>query len=190
VKNPRRPMRKLQPDSSSLLSCQGYLYERMAVWEKVLSNFRMAIMRSAQWTYSARYRKGQGWGLFGLFSSQQTLPVVIYVSVHETLKIKLEIGNWKYDLHAFVLLMNAFNFGSSFSTIVKSYQTISDNASAGLCQRQAFHGGDPLDRHKHTTRKLVSSLPVRARLSASVLAQAVKQTGLPNFYFPISSFKP
>jgi hypothetical protein len=30
---------------------------------------------------------------------------------------KLEIRNWKFGLHAFVLLMNVFNFGPSFSTI-------------------------------------------------------------------------
>ena len=37
------------------------------------------------------------------------------VSVHGTLK--LENKNWKFGLHAFVLLMNAFNFGPSLSTI-------------------------------------------------------------------------
>ena len=40
---------------------------------------------------------------------------VFSVSVHGTLK--LENRNWKFGLHAFVLLMNAFNFGPSFSTI-------------------------------------------------------------------------
>jgi len=65
------------------------------------------------------------------------IGVIIFVSVHGTLKIKLEIGNWKFGLHAFILLMNAFNFEPGFSTIVKSCRTISDNASAGLCQRQA-----------------------------------------------------
>jgi hypothetical protein len=37
------------------------------------------------------------------------------VSVHRTLK--LEIRNWKFGLHAFILLMNVFNFGPSFLTI-------------------------------------------------------------------------
>ena len=41
--------------------------------------------------------------------------VIYIVSVHGTLK--LENRNWKFGLHAFVLLMNAFNFGPSFSTI-------------------------------------------------------------------------
>ncbi len=41
--------------------------------------------------------------------------VRIKVSVHGTLK--LENRNWKFGLHAFVLLMNAFNFGPSFSII-------------------------------------------------------------------------
>jgi len=37
------------------------------------------------------------------------------LSVHETLK--LENKNWKFGLHSFVLLMNAFKFGPSFSDI-------------------------------------------------------------------------
>ncbi|MEA2102221.1 MAG: hypothetical protein U9P80_06560, partial [Thermodesulfobacteriota bacterium] len=41
--------------------------------------------------------------------------VPVIVTVHGTLK--LEIGNWKLGLYAFVLLTNAFNFGPSFSTI-------------------------------------------------------------------------
>jgi hypothetical protein len=36
-------------------------------------------------------------------------------SVHETLK--LENRNWKFGFYAFVLLINAFNFVPSFSTI-------------------------------------------------------------------------
>ena len=45
--------------------------------------------------------------------------VNVYVSVHGTLK--LEIRNWKFSLHAFVLLMSAFNFGPSFSAIALYY---------------------------------------------------------------------
>jgi hypothetical protein len=59
------------------------------------------------------------------------------VSVHGTLK--LENRNWKFGVHAFVLLMNAFNFGPSSSTITlngyhlsKSCLTLSDNSPAGL----------------------------------------------------------
>jgi len=40
-------------------------------------------------------------------------PVI--VSFHGTLK--LENRNWKFGLHAFILLMNAFNFRPSFSII-------------------------------------------------------------------------
>ena len=32
--------------------------------------------------------------------------------------LKIENRNWKFGLHAFVLLINAFNFGPSFSIIV------------------------------------------------------------------------
>ena len=44
------------------------------------------------------------------------ISIKIGVPVHETLK--LENRNWKFGLHAFVLLMNAFNLGPSLSTIV------------------------------------------------------------------------
>jgi len=37
------------------------------------------------------------------------------LTVHGTLK--LENRNWKFGLHAFVVLMNAFNWRPSFSTI-------------------------------------------------------------------------
>jgi len=47
------------------------------------------------------------------FSKRQYLKK--YVSVHGTLK--LENRNREFGFHAFVLLMNALNFGPSFSTI-------------------------------------------------------------------------
>jgi hypothetical protein len=58
------------------------------------------------------------------------------ISIHGKHSLKLEIKNWKFGLHTFVL----------------------------------------------STRKLVSFLPVR-------LPEPARQTRLPNFYFPISSFK-
>jgi len=41
------------------------------------------------------------------------------VNVHGTLKLENSPAgrDWKFGLHTFVLLMNAFNFGPSFSTI-------------------------------------------------------------------------
>ncbi len=67
-----------------------------------------------------------------------------------------EIRNWKFGLHAFVPLMNAFN------DLVSSNEPLECRARPNLITL--------LPVCKHPTRKLVSSLP--------------------NFYFPISSFKP
>ncbi|OEU53854.1 MAG: hypothetical protein BA868_02960 [Desulfobacterales bacterium C00003106] len=53
--------------------------------------------------------------IFWFFRIQAEFPNNI-IRVHGTLK--LENRNWKFGLHAFVLLMNAFNFGPSLSTIV------------------------------------------------------------------------
>jgi len=46
------------------------------------------------------------------------------VTVHGT--VKFENRNWKFGLHAFVLLINAFNFGPSFSTIA-FYSVVPDH---------------------------------------------------------------
>jgi len=81
-------------------------------------------------------------------------------------------------VYVFVLLINAFNLGPSFSTIAKLHLSISDDASASLSQRLAVSKDEPADQHKHPTRKFVSYLPVRA----------CTQTDSPNFYFPISNF--
>ena len=51
------------------------------------------------------------------------------VTVHGTLK--LENRNWKFGLHTFVLLMNAFNFRSGFSTIAL-YSVVFDPDKAFL----------------------------------------------------------
>jgi len=47
------------------------------------------------------------------------------VSVHGTLK--LENRNWKFGFHAFVLLMNAFNFWPSSSTFVPLIKVVPDH---------------------------------------------------------------
>jgi hypothetical protein len=46
---------------------------------------------------------------------ERKLSKVIISSGAKNLKtLKIEIGNWKFGFHAFVLLINAFNFGISF----------------------------------------------------------------------------
>ena len=89
------------------------------------------LLNEAMYAYLAKPGLGQG------HEDTKKRQISIKVSVHRTLK--LENRNWKFGLHAFVLLMNAFNFGPSFSTIAlngyrlsKSYQTLSNNFSASL----------------------------------------------------------
>jgi len=93
------------------------------------------------------------------FKSSPFMVIKSNVSVHGTLK--LENRNWKFGLHAFVLLMNAFNFGPSFLTIVLYSVSFDSDNTFPLTL---------LPICNHTDRKFVSSFS--------------------NFYFLISSFKP
>jgi len=91
---------------------------------------------------------------------------------------RVEIGNWKFGLHAFVLLMNVFNLGPSFSTIAL-YSVAFDSDKTFLLMNFRNHdlvsSSEPfyftyqsrarpylitlLPVCRHPTRKLVSSLP-------------------------------
>ena len=108
-------------------------------------------------------------------SSEQTewtFPISNSVSVHGTLK--LEIGNWKFGFHAFVL----------FRMIVLSD---SPQCSEPFCSTYQSHVRPYLITLlpvcKHPTRKLASSFP-------NFQFQISSRSSFPNFYFLISSFKP
>jgi len=57
--------------------------------------------------------------------------------------LKLENRNWKFGLHASVLLMNAFNWGPSFSTIA-FYSVIFDSDKIFLLMSFRNHDFVPL----------------------------------------------
>ena len=74
--------------------------------------------------------------------------MTVFYEIGEELKV--EIINWKFGLHAFVLLMNAFNFGPSFSTIVLYSVSFDSDNTFPLTLLPVCN---------HTDRKFVSFLP-------------------------------
>jgi hypothetical protein len=130
--------------------------------------------------------------------------VRILVTVHGTLK--LENRNWKFGLHAFVRLMNAFNWGPSFSTIAL-YSVTFDSDKTFSCQREDTDHTLPLYLQRCCRMIVLSDNPwcsepfcstyqSRARPYLITLLPVCRHptpklvASLPNFYFPISSFKP